>query len=62
VGAYQCAHRLTKKRAYLDHAPDLVAVLRRADLPGDGGQLTPRDREIAQLVARGYSNKVIRRA
>ena len=27
VGAYQCAHRLTKKRAYLDRAYDLVAVL-----------------------------------
>ena len=25
----------------------------------DGRQLTPREREIAQLVARGYSNKVI---
>src|SRR5580692_660228 len=59
VGAYQCAHRLTKKRAYLDHARDLVAVLRRADLPREGEQLTPREREIAQLVARGCSNKVI---
>src|SRR5579863_8824519 len=33
VGAYQCAHRLTKKRAYLDQARDLVAVLKRADAP-----------------------------
>jgi ATP/maltotriose-dependent transcriptional regulator MalT len=59
VGAYQCAHRLTKKRAYLDRAHDLVAVLKRADVPSDGAQLTPREREIAMLVARGYSNKAI---
>jgi len=59
VGAYQCAHRLTKKRAYFDRAHDLVAVLKRADLGSGGTRLTPREAEIAQLVARGYSNKVI---
>jgi len=59
VGAYQCAHRLTRKRAYLDRAHDLVAVLKRADMPSDGAQLTPREREIARLVARGYSNNAI---
>jgi ATP/maltotriose-dependent transcriptional regulator MalT len=59
VGAYQCAHRLTKKRAYLDQACDLVAAFRRNSAPRVGAQLTPREREIALLVASGYSNKTI---
>ncbi|MFY9663893.1 MAG: helix-turn-helix transcriptional regulator [Candidatus Cybelea sp.] len=36
-----------------------MSVLKRAKLPCDGTQLTSREREIAQLVARGYSNKAI---
>ena len=31
----------------------------RPDLSNDGARLTSREREIAQLVARGYSNKAI---
>jgi DNA-binding CsgD family transcriptional regulator len=57
LGAYQCGHRLTKKSAYLDHSRDLISSLKKA--PRQTGRLTPREREIAALVARGQSNKAI---
>ncbi|HEY1868263.1 MAG TPA: helix-turn-helix transcriptional regulator [Candidatus Cybelea sp.] len=57
IGAYQCGHRLTKKRAYLDHAHDLVRALEK--IPQQTAGLTPREREVAALVAQGYSNKAI---
>jgi DNA-binding CsgD family transcriptional regulator len=57
LAAYQCAHRLTKKRSYLDYASDLLRALKRA--PQHGLRLTPREREIATLVAQGYGNKAI---
>jgi DNA-binding CsgD family transcriptional regulator len=58
LGAYQCGHRLTKKRAYRDGAHDLLRALKKQS-PRRGARLTPREREIAQLVARGYSNKAV---
>jgi DNA-binding CsgD family transcriptional regulator len=57
LGAYECAHRLTKKRAYLDHARDLLRSLRKAT--PQRARLTPREREVALLVTQGYSNKAI---
>lgn len=57
VGAYKCAHRLTKKPAYLDRARYLIAALKktRPQRP----RLTPREREVALLVAQGHTNKAI---
>lgn len=57
VGAYQCAYRLTKKQTYQDSARDLVRALKKAPQPAT--RLTPREREIALLVAQGHSNKDI---
>ncbi|HEY2473204.1 MAG TPA: LuxR C-terminal-related transcriptional regulator [Candidatus Cybelea sp.] len=57
VAAYKCAHRLTKKRAYLDHARSLVAALKKK--APQSARLTPRERAVALLVAQGYSNKAI---
>jgi len=57
VGAYQCAFRLTKKQAYQDSARDLVRALKKT--PQQATRLTPREREIALLVAQGHSNKDI---
>ncbi|MFZ1016608.1 MAG: LuxR C-terminal-related transcriptional regulator [Candidatus Cybelea sp.] len=57
VAAYKCAHRLTKKRAYRDHARSLIAALKK-EAP-QRTRLTPREREIAVLVSQGYGNKAI---
>lgn len=57
LGAYQCAHRLTKKRAYFERALDLIRTLKKA--PRQTARLTPREREIALLVAHGHSNRAI---
>ncbi|MFZ0032695.1 MAG: LuxR C-terminal-related transcriptional regulator [Candidatus Cybelea sp.] len=59
VGAYQCAHRLTKKRTYLDNACDLAKTFKRVESAPHDTRLTPREYEIALLVAQGESNKSI---
>ncbi len=59
VGAYQCAHRLTNKRTYLDNACDLAKSFKRAESAPHDTRLTPREYEIALLVAEGNSNKSI---
>ena len=59
VGAYQCAHRLTKKRTYLDNACDLAKTFKRVESAPHDTRLTRREYEIALLVAQGNSNKSI---
>lgn len=59
VDAYRCAYRLTQKRAYLDQARRLRAALDQRTPSRRGSQLTPREHEIAALIAQGCTNKAI---
>lgn len=59
IGAYKCAYRLTNKRTYSEQARYLIAALGKNGKAGQKLQLTPREREIALLVAQGHTNNAI---
>jgi DNA-binding NarL/FixJ family response regulator len=59
LAAYKCAHRLTGKPEYLERAKYLQGALQKVDRSPPSSRLTPRERQIAQLVSEGSSNKAI---
>jgi DNA-binding CsgD family transcriptional regulator len=59
VGALKCAYRLTKKATYRDRARYLVDALNEPASRSPIARLTIREREVAQLVAKGHSNRAV---